>query len=317
MPVQNSHVPNTINIDKSKEVGEIPINSGILPSGAKTYEIPITVYPGMNGFTPNISLVYNSQQGNSTLGMGWSVSGIPMIVRGGKTIYYDGKAEGIKMDNDDSFMLNGVRLIKTDATSDYILYESEQGNIKAKGFISGTTMTYFEVFFPNGDKGVFGSALNSLNMLSYPIFSLKDIHGNTIRYEYTYSDNHYDISGISYNGCYVEFQYAESREDPILTYGGGKKIHEPKLLKSITSKYGEKILCTYTLSYSVDKKKSFLASVGLSANGKSFNPISFYYGEGLTATSYTKSETQLLEWYESDDPNMIKVGSPDKVRGRA
>lgn len=78
-------------------------------------------------------------------------------------------------------------------------------------------MTYFEVFFPNGDKGVFGSALNSLNMLSYPIFSLKDIHGNTIRYEYTYSDNHYDISGISYNGCYVEFQYAESREDPILT----------------------------------------------------------------------------------------------------
>lgn len=307
MPVQNSHVPNTINIDKSKEVGEIPINSGILPSGAKTYEIPITVYPGMNGFTPNISLVYNSQQGNSTLGMGWSVSGIPMIVRGGKTIYYDGKAEGIKMDNDDSFMLNGVRLIKTDATSDYILYESEQGNIKAKGFISGTTMTYFEVFFPNGDKGVFGSALNFLNMLSYPIFSLKDIHGNTIRYEYTYSDNHYDISWISYNGCYVEFQYAESREDPILTYGGGKKIHEPKLLKSITSKYGEKILCTYTLSYSVDKKKSFLASVGLSANGKSFNPISFYYGEGLTATSYTKSETQLLEWYESDDPNMIKV----------
>lgn len=307
MPVQNSHVPNTINIDKSKEVGEIPINSGILPSGAKTYEIPITVYPGMNVFTPNISLVYNSQQGNSTLGMGWSVSGIPMIVRGGKTIYYDGKAEGIKMDNDDSFMLNGVRLIKTDATSDYILYESEQGNIKAKGFISGTTMTYFEVFFPNGDKGVFGSALNSLNMLSYPIFSLKDIHGNTIRYEYTYSDNHYDISWISYNGCYVEFQYAESREDPILTYGGGKKIHEPKLLKSITSKYGEKILCTYTLSYSVDKKKSFLASVGLSANGKSFNPISFYYGEGLTATSYTKSETQLLEWYESDDPNMIKV----------
>lgn len=262
---------------------------------------------GSSVFPPNISLVYNSQQGNSTLGMGWSVFGIPMIVRGGKTIYYDGKAEGIKMDNDDSFMLNGVRLIKTDATSDYILYESEQGNIKAKGFISGTTMTYFEVFFPNGDKGVFGSALNSLNMLSYPIFSLKDIHGNTIRYEYTYSDNHYDISWISYNGCYVEFQYAESREDPILTYGGGKKIHEPKLLKSITSKYGEKILCTYTLSYSVDKKKSFLASVGLSANGKSFNPISFYYGEGLTATSYTKSETQLLEWYESDDPNMIKV----------
>lgn len=307
MSVQNPHVPNTINIDKSKEVGEISINSGTLPSGAKTYEIPISVSPGMKGFTPNISLVYNSQQGNSTLGMGWSVSGISMIVRGGKSIYYDGKAEGIKMDNNDSFMLNGVRLIKTDATSGYILYESEQGNIKAKGFISGTTMTYFEVFFPNGDKGVFGSTMNFQNMLFYPLFSLEDLYGNTIRYAYTYSDNHYTISRISYNGCYVDFQYAESREDPILTYGGGKRVYEPKLLKAITSKHGAKILCTYTLSYSVDKKKSFLTRVDLSANGKSFNPIFFYYGEGLTATSYTKSETQLLEWYESDAPNMIKV----------
>lgn len=126
---QNPHVPNTINIDKSREVGEISINSGMLPSGAKTYEIPITLYPGMNDFTPNISLVYNSQQGNSTLGMGWSVSGISTIVRGGKTIYHDGKAEGLKMDNNDSFMLNGVRLIKTDATSDYILYESDDHNM--------------------------------------------------------------------------------------------------------------------------------------------------------------------------------------------
>lgn len=39
---------------------------------------------GSSVFPPNISLVYNSQQGNSTLGMGWSVSGIPMIVRGEK-----------------------------------------------------------------------------------------------------------------------------------------------------------------------------------------------------------------------------------------
>lgn len=307
MPVKNSHVPNIVDIDKSREVGEISINSGVSPSGAKTYVIPITVYPGMNNFTPNLSLAYNSQQGNSILGMGWSVCGISMIVRGGKSIYYDGKAEGIRMDNSDSFMLNGVRLIRTGTASDHILYESEQGNIKAKGFFSGTTMTYFEVFFPNGDKGVFGSTLNFQNMLVYPLFSLKDIHGNTIRYNYSYSDNHYNISRVSYNGCYVEFQYEESREDPILTYGGGKKLYEPKLLKTITSKYGEKVLCRYTLSYCVDKKRSLLTSVELSANGKSFNPISFYYGEGLTATSYTKSETQLLEWYESDDPNMIKV----------
>ena len=70
MSAQNSHVPNTVNVDKSKEVGEIPINSGTSPSGAKTYSIPISVYPGMKVFTPALSLAYNSQQGSSTLGVG-------------------------------------------------------------------------------------------------------------------------------------------------------------------------------------------------------------------------------------------------------
>lgn len=307
MSVQNSHVPNTVNIDKSKEVGEIPINSGTSPSGAKTYNIPITVYPGMKDFTPSISLSYNSQQGSSTLGMGWSVSGISMIVRGGKAVCYDGKAESIKLDNSDSFMLNGIRLIRTGTASDHILYEPEQGNIKVKSFFSGTTMKYFEVFFPDGNKGIFGKASNSQNLLFYPLVLFKDLYGNTISYDYSYSNNHYNISKISYNGCSVEFQYTESRQDPILSYCGGLKVYEPRLLKTITSKFGAKVLGTYTLSYTVEKNKSLLTKVDFSANGKSYNPISFYYGEGLTATSYTKSDTQLLEWYKSDNPNMIKV----------
>lgn len=307
MSAQNSHVPNTVNVDKSKEVGEIPINSGTSPSGAKTYSIPISVYPGMKDFTPALSLAYNSQQGSSTLGVGWSVSGISMIVRGGKTVYYDGKAEGVRMDNDDSFMLNGVRLIRTSTASDHILYETEQGNIKAKGFFSGTTMKYFEVFFPDGTKGVFGYTFNTQNLQSYPLVSLVDLYGNTIDYTYSFSDNHYNILNILYNSCSVEFQYAESRQDPILSYSGGMKVYEPRLLKTITSKYGKKVLGTYTLSYTVEKNKSLLTRVDYSANEKSYNPISFYYGEGLTATSYTTSTTQLLEWYKSDDPNMIKV----------
>lgn len=307
MSVQNSHVPNTISVDRSKEVGEIAISSGASPTGAKTYSIPISVYPGMKGFTPNLALSYNSQQGNSTLGMGWSVSGISMIARGGKTLYYDGKVEGIKLDYNDSFVLDGVRLIKTSTASDHILYESEQGNIKVKGFFSGTSIKYFEVFFPDGNKGIFGYTSNTQSLLSYPLLSLKDLYGNTISYEYIYSDNHYCISKISYNGCSVEFQYADSRMDPILAYSGGLKVYEPRLLKTITSKYGTKVLGTYTMSYTVEKNKSLLTKVDCSVSGKSYNPILFYYGEGLTPTSYTTSATQLLEWYKSEDPNMIKV----------
>ena len=64
-----SNVPNTKNIDTSKGVGEIPIKSGISQTGARTYEVPINVCKGMNGHQPALSLSYNSQQGNSILGM--------------------------------------------------------------------------------------------------------------------------------------------------------------------------------------------------------------------------------------------------------
>lgn len=72
--IDNTYVPKTVSIDKTKEVGQITIKSGMTQYGAKTYEIPIKVFPGMDGFNPNISLSYNSQAGNSFMGMGWSLS---------------------------------------------------------------------------------------------------------------------------------------------------------------------------------------------------------------------------------------------------
>ena len=304
--VNNSYVPNSINLDKSKEVGQIPIKSGTSQSGAKTYEIPISVYPGMKGFNPNLSFTYNSQQGNSIVGVGWSVTGLPMISRSGKSIYYDGKPQGIVMDNSDAFILSGIRLIKTGSMNGYNLYESEQGNIKAKGYMTGNIMKYFEVFYPDGNKGVFGSTANSQNHLYYPLMSLADLKGNTISYSYSYSDYHYKITKISYNGASVEFQY-QTRKDQLISYCGGYRIFEPQILQSVTCKLGSNILGTYTLNYSMQKSVSLLTQVGYTASGKSYNPIRIYYGEGLTATSYTKTTTQLLEWYVSDNPNMIKV----------
>ena len=49
-----SHIPTSINIDTSKDVGEIPFSSGLSSSGGVTYSIPIVGAPGRNGFQPNI-----------------------------------------------------------------------------------------------------------------------------------------------------------------------------------------------------------------------------------------------------------------------
>lgn len=59
-----SPIPDAVELDRSKAVGQIVINSGTNQFGAKTYEVPIEVYPGMHGMTPQLSLSYNSLSGN-------------------------------------------------------------------------------------------------------------------------------------------------------------------------------------------------------------------------------------------------------------
>ena len=302
-------VPTSVEIDRTKRAGQIPISSGVSPSGAKTYDIPIEVYPGMNGLQPKLSLSYNSQGGNSVLGMGWSIGGLSSIRRTGRSVYYDGITDAIKMNNKDGFTLDGVRLIRLDSVGSYILYESETGNIKVKGYVSGDVMRYFEVFYPTGEKGVFCTSGNSSNLLEYPLMSLMDLHGNTITYSYSYANNHFTISNISYNtDASVDFSYTETRPDTLMTYAGGVGLKELKLLENVVCKYNNRILHKYTLSYITQKGKSLLSTVGYTGRitSYSFNPLRFYYGEGLTATGYDIGTTQVNYWYSADSPAFIR-----------
>lgn len=66
-------------VNKSLVVGEIPITSDVTAFGARTYSVPINAYPGMNGLTPSLSFVYNSQYGKTTLGHGWVLGGLNML----------------------------------------------------------------------------------------------------------------------------------------------------------------------------------------------------------------------------------------------
>lgn len=125
---ENANVPKAVQIDKDKAVGQIPIFSEISHTGSRTYNVPIEVYPGMGDFQPKIALTYNAHSGNSILGKGWGISGLQVIYRTGQSIYYDGKTSGVELNGNDQFILDGVRLIKTGASSDAIIYETEFGN---------------------------------------------------------------------------------------------------------------------------------------------------------------------------------------------
>jgi len=60
-----------IYVDVNNSVGEIEIISEMTQSGARTYNVPLKTFPGVNGLKPELSLTYNSQQGNSSVGYGW------------------------------------------------------------------------------------------------------------------------------------------------------------------------------------------------------------------------------------------------------
>src|SRR6188768_1549352 len=49
-------------------------------NGTASLNIPLPITPGRNGFTPSLSLSYNSGVGNSLFGLGWDVS-FPSIQR--------------------------------------------------------------------------------------------------------------------------------------------------------------------------------------------------------------------------------------------
>lgn len=183
------------------------------------------------------------------MGMGWTISGLSSITRSGKTMYYDGKTQGIGMNNNDTFFLDGIRLIEINKTEDCIIYETEQGNIKVKGIISGETMVSFEVYYPDGKKGVFTYPSYPQNYISYPIISLKDLQGNQISYLYNQSGNSFNISKIYYSGknsdgVSIEFGY-QDRQDPVFIYKGGKKVSQSHILNKITIKLDANILWAY------------------------------------------------------------------------
>lgn len=56
------------NGNKNCDVGEIPIEYSLTPSGAVSYTIPIDVHPDTEGFQPRLSFMYNSQQHETALG---------------------------------------------------------------------------------------------------------------------------------------------------------------------------------------------------------------------------------------------------------
>jgi len=92
-------------------VGSIPGQFGVSPTGGASYSIPIESPAGINGMKPNLTLVYNSQGGNGTTGIGWQISGLSVIGKTMKNIFSDSIVSGLDLSKREKYMIDGNTLL--------------------------------------------------------------------------------------------------------------------------------------------------------------------------------------------------------------
>lgn len=286
-------------LDTNAEVGSLPGGIAVSPAGAATYNIPLAIPEGRAGMTPSISINYNSQSGNGLLGVGWSIGGLSTISRGGSTIYHDGQVEGIKFTSDDSFFLDGQRLIlissdtwqdeyktEIESFSKIIAYHNEDNNPQK-----------FKVWTKDGRIIEYGFTNNS-NIepidktvpYQWKINNIEDRLGNYIQFIYDETGGKGMIKQINYAGnkrtgaptdYVVEFVYNEARIDPMKMYIAGGSIEINLLLENVIVKYENQVLRTYELNYS-QAFYSHIESIELFSGDKNapyLNELVFEWGD--------------------------------------
>ncbi|MDL2215220.1 hypothetical protein LJC00_03430, partial [Dysgonomonas sp. OttesenSCG-928-M03] len=308
-----SHIPESHTCDSGKDVGQITITQVQGQQGALAYAVPIEIHPGSNNFQPNISINYNSLSGNGVAGMGWELGGLSTISVTGSNVYYDGKTEAPINDNQKNFILDGIRLIKLSENTTHIVYQSEQGNIKVISYFPSGKY-YFEVYYPNGNKAVYGKENNTSKKVSYPLHSIMNTTGNYIHYTYNEYYNCYYVKTIEYGkgdnkiGS-VKFLY-EQREDIPTIYSASELLLKNRLLIGIETYFRGDIQKKYTLHH-VEKDVKLLDKITCNSFGKEVNPLIFYYGVNHVMSDFSTDRSLLYSFYEN-----TKVKDLTIVRGK-
>lgn len=271
-------------------VGEIPMEAGVSPTGARTYQIPIVTAAGFK-LTPSIALGYNSQAGEGWVGYGWDIQGLSTISLINKNVYYHGVAKGASVEDKDAvFALDGVPLVRNSnsATSSAYPLETASGHIlvapekNSQGYVVRFTSLY-----PNGLTVVYGAESdNAFNLPSYPAVESRDLDGNKIEFNYYWDlvDGNHRISSIRYgfddSGRYRgEISFSYDFGNSFISYYAGKLVRRPYRLTKVISKNGSDQIGNYSLSYEEKDNVFLLTKVEYTSGTDSLRPLEFTYGD--------------------------------------
>jgi len=275
-------------------------------SGAATYNIPIEVSPGTAGMQPAISISYSSQSSQTSLGRGWSLSGLSSISRGGRNLLDDGVVSGVTFTDLDSLFLDGQKLIPVKSISpnkteyrtsinNYSKIVATNNGIGAESFIVNTKAGLTMEYGKSSSKVLLGND----QVLIWLCNRILDSFGNYIDFEYSFNGfGSYEVSEIKYTGnintgletyASVKFEYADLSDNfaPEEKYLLGYQIKSDKRLVSIESKFGDSIYRKYAIKHKkgYSKTEFLLKEIEVSGQtGQTYKPTKFKYFSGGTDT---------------------------------
>lgn len=251
-----------------------------LNTGTATYAVKLKVPPGRSGFSPELTLTYNSGSGNGMYGMGWGIS-IPSLQRrtDKRLPFYKDAPDGTDADHDgvvDNFAeldtitwSNGEELVQGPDGYSRMKTESEFTRFARSG--SGWIATRRD-----GSVMHLGTSPASQvvdgdgHVFRWYVDDVIDTNGNTIAFVYQKLDasNQVYLHRIHYNpsdgsGMRIELQY-ETRPDVITDFRPGYELRTAFRCRQIDMSLAGAAIRSYRLAYeatSVTQPLSLLSSV--------------------------------------------------------
>ena len=284
-------------------VGKTPGKYEVTSNGQFTYEIPISIPSGIGGIEPKLTIAYNSGNGNGLLGYGFDLKGLSIISRAPRNLFNDNISDVIRFDKSDRFTLDGARLQLVKAGNNYREYRTEH-NTFSRIIAYGTEAAPFRfvVYSKAGIIYEYKPLTQDSKNLFWPLVKVTDTCGNyyTISYN-NYGNNEVVPSCISYTGNNRtgtspsnSITFATTSISRSVSYIGGEKYLHNKAIKSISVKYGDKLVKQYDISYESKNGKQYLSSVTERTSQEKMNPTIFYWDNNeqnkISKKSYTPSE---------------------------
>jgi hypothetical protein len=278
------HDPRNVNLGKLFAMPPSPSSAGSLGNvaeasapvqsyqtdlftGRAQMSLPVFMPPGRRGLTPQAALSYSSSGGNGWIGKGWGMEMgfIQRSTKNGVPSYDDNLDKFL-------FLVQGVNNELVKISADEYHAKDESGE-----FLKFTrTGSHWVARDKSGATYTFGESVDARQTNAHGIFcwcleKVRDLHGNTIHYNYTDDQGEMYLSQIQYNGNEdqsftathtVDF-ILETRPDAVVSYHTGAKVTTAMRLKEIQVKVNGALSRKYNLTYQTSPQvgRSRLTSV--------------------------------------------------------